>query len=113
MIFKSLVNSGHHGNSRDLERHEEPEKRVSDLSLRRPEEVVDDLNPTEDGEASEKAHCASYQAQLGFHCHLQIIPKISILMCNCLKPSHPSQSHHKLLCQSGHTLPPVVHAPAR
>ena len=25
-----------------------------------PEKVVDDLNPTEDGEASEQAHCASY-----------------------------------------------------
>ena len=25
-----------------------------------PEEVVDDLDPAEDGEASEKAHCASY-----------------------------------------------------
>ena len=37
-----------------------------------PEQVVDDLNPTEDGEASEKTHCASYQAQLGLHCHLWI-----------------------------------------
>ena len=27
-----------------------------------PEKVVDDLNPTEDGEASEEAHCASNQA---------------------------------------------------
>ena len=25
-----------------------------------PEKVVDDLNPAEDGEASEKTHCASY-----------------------------------------------------
>ena len=38
----------------------------------RPEKVVDDLNPTEDGEASQKAHGASNQTQLGFHCHLQI-----------------------------------------
>ena len=43
-----------------------------------PEKVVDDLNPTEDGEASEETHCASYQAQLGLHCHLAIITKISM-----------------------------------
>ena len=36
------------------------------------DEVVDDFDPTEDGEASEKTHCASYQAQLGLHCHLWI-----------------------------------------
>ena len=45
-----------------------------------PEEVVDYFNPTEDGEASEKTHCASYQAQLGLHCHLQFITKISIVI---------------------------------
>ena len=48
------------------------------LKRKIPEKVVDDFDPTEDGEASEKAHCASYKAQLGLHCHLQIIPKISI-----------------------------------
>ena len=36
-----------------------------------PEEVEDDLDPAEDGEASEKAHCASYQTQLGLHGHLE------------------------------------------
>ena len=36
----------------------------------RPEKVVDDLNPTKDGEASQKAHGASNQTQLGFHRHL-------------------------------------------
>ena len=42
-----------------------------------PDKVVDDFDPTEDGEASEKAHCASYQAQLGLHCNLRI--EISIV----------------------------------
>ena len=35
-----------------------------------PEEVVDDLDPTEDGEASEEAHCAPYQTQLSLSSHL-------------------------------------------
>ena len=34
---------------------------------KKPDEEVDDLDPTEDGEASEKAHCAS---KLGLHRHL-------------------------------------------
>ena len=38
-----------------------------------PDKVIDDLDPTEDGEASEKAHCASYKTQLCFHRHLQMI----------------------------------------
>ena len=37
-----------------------------------PEEVVDDLDPTEDGEASEEAHCAPYQTQLGLSCYLSM-----------------------------------------
>ena len=36
----------------------------------KPEDKVDYLDPTEDGEASEKTHSASYQTQLGFYCHL-------------------------------------------
>ena len=47
--------------------------KVQGIKKETPDEVVDYLDPTEYGEASEKAHCASYQAQLGFHCHLQII----------------------------------------
>ena len=39
---------------------------------RKPEQIVDDLNPAEDGEASEETHCAPHQTQLGFHCHLKI-----------------------------------------
>ena len=62
MIFKSLVDSRYYHSSWDLERHEEPKKHVSDLILqkKRPEKIVYDLDPTEDGETSKKAHCASY-----------------------------------------------------
>ena len=82
MVFKSLVGSRHYSSSRDLERHEEPEKLVGDICLKKktPEKVVDDFNPTKDGEASEKAHCASNKAQLGFHCHLQTITNIIIVI---------------------------------
>ena len=45
-----------------------------------PDGIVDDLDPTEDGEASEKAHCASYKAQLGLHCNLQMIINISFVI---------------------------------
>ena len=41
-------------------------------NLFKPQEVVDDLNPTEDGEASEEAHCAPYQTQLGLSCYLSM-----------------------------------------
>ena len=43
---------------------------VREGKSRKPEKKVQDLNTAEDGEASEKAHRASYQPQLGFHCHL-------------------------------------------
>ena len=74
-----------------------------------PEEVVDDFDATEDGESSEKAHCSSYQAQLGFHCHLWIITNMSN-HCHPMPPFHLSQSHHRLPCQSRCTLPPAAHA---
>ena len=35
-----------------------------------PGHIVDDLDPAEEGEASEEAHCASNEAQLGLGCHL-------------------------------------------
>ena len=75
MVFKSFVDSRHHHNSGDLERHEEPEEKGNYLKANKetPDEVEDDFNPTEDGEASEKAHCASYKTQLCFHRHLQMI----------------------------------------
>ena len=42
------------------------------ISKGEPEKIVDDLDPTEDGEASEEAHCASNEAQLGLGCHLHV-----------------------------------------
>ena len=36
----------------------------------KPQKVVDDLNPTENGEAGEETHRASDQAKLGLRCHL-------------------------------------------
>ena len=60
-VFKFLVYSRHYQTG-ELERREEPDKLRSNRSLKKqkPGEVVDDFDPTEDGEASEKAHCASY-----------------------------------------------------
>ena len=70
-VFKFLVDSRHYQTG-ELERRKEPEKSQSDRSLKRqkPDEVVKDLNPTEYGEASEKAHRAPYKPQLSLHCHL-------------------------------------------
>ena len=44
---------------------------IEQRNLERPDKVVDDLDSTEDREASEKAHGAPYQTQLGLHSHLQ------------------------------------------
>ena len=76
MVFKSLPDSRHHLCPGNLEGHEKPEegevlKEFIKESESEPEKVVDDLDSTKNGEASEKAHGASNQAQLGFHCHLQ------------------------------------------
>ena len=48
----------------DLEWHEKPAelKDVKESNLSKPEEKEDNLDATEDREASEKAHCASNQA---------------------------------------------------
>ena len=48
-------------------------ERIEQRNLERPDKVVDDLDSTEDREASEKAHGAPYQTQLGLHCDLQIL----------------------------------------
>ena len=57
---------------------------VIETNQRAPEEVVDYLNPAEDGEACEKAHRASYQTQLGLHGHLKIMIKSIInVMSQC------------------------------
>ena len=61
----------------NLDGREEPENRYyrdfSEKYKLKPEKVVDDLDPTEDGESCKKAHGASYKAQLCLHCHLWII----------------------------------------
>ena len=63
----------HGRNSANLERQEEPGKWEIVWEIqKKPEKEVDDLDPTEDGEAGEKTHGASNQTQLGFYCHLQI-----------------------------------------
>ena len=36
-------------------------------------DVVDDLDPAEDGEASEETHRPSYQTQLSLSCHLNMM----------------------------------------
>ena len=60
--------------SGDLECQEKPENSISSIRKpKKPEEIVDDFDPTQNGEACQKAHCASYKAQLGLHCHLEII----------------------------------------
>ena len=41
--------------------------------MKEPDEVVDDLNPTEDWKSGEETHCASNQTQLGFCRNLIII----------------------------------------
>ena len=46
-------------------------------------DVVNDLHPTEDGEAGEESHGAADQTQLGVDCHLHI-PLYFIKGC-CVK----------------------------
>ena len=72
MGFKSFGYSWHHLGFRDLEGHEKPETWKVVSKRKKPEKEVNNLDPTEDGEAGEKTHSASYQTQLGFYCHLQI-----------------------------------------
>ena len=42
------------------------------LKQLKPQQVVDNLDPTENGEAGEETHCASDQAKLGLRCHLEL-----------------------------------------
>ena len=83
MIFKSLFYGRDHIGSRSLQGHEKPERKnvsknrkiatnkIDQRNLERPDKVVDDLDSTEDREASEKAQGASNRTQLSFKCHLQ------------------------------------------
>ena len=52
---------------------------ISEKNSEKPDKIVDDLNSTEDREASEETHCASYQTQLGFHCDLSWLREYLIL----------------------------------
>ena len=59
----------------------------------KPEQEVDDLNPTEDGEASEEAHCAPNETQLGLHSYLEennIFSSWPMTYDNKSHPSHPN-----------------------
>ena len=61
MIVKSFSNSRHNSRVGNLEWKEEPGSVVCEMFLvkeKEPEDVVDDLDPTEDGEPSDRAHCA-------------------------------------------------------
>ena len=37
-----------------------------------PKQIVDNLNPAENGEAGEETHCASDQSKLSLRCHLGV-----------------------------------------
>ena len=74
-VFKHLIDSSHQGTG-DLERQEKPE--VYDRTFyqlaksKRPQKKVKDFNCAEDGESCEKTHRTTYQAKLGFQCHLSV-----------------------------------------
>ena len=58
---------------KSLKKSKNSHQRIEFRNLERPDKVVDDLDSTEDREASEKAHGAPYQTQLGLQSHLQIL----------------------------------------
>ena len=80
MILKSFVGIRDHFSIGDPKRHEKPEEEFDNKILikvfenhfvkHEPQKIVDDLDPTEDGEASEETHCASNKTKLGLSCHL-------------------------------------------
>ena len=133
--YESLLDNRQRISPWDLEWQEEPaewvhllhilirvqtEKSSWEETLKKPEKEVDDLNSAEDGEASEKTHCASNQTQLGFHGNLK---KYFFMIYEqkksykkqrffSISPFHPSQIRHRLPCQSIDTLPPALRAPA-
>ena len=81
MIMKSLLGSNRHLCPGDTKRQKEPEKMLTCQGYHQkiknkqntvlPDDIVDDLNPAEDGEASQKSHCAPNQTQLGLKGHLE------------------------------------------
>ena len=57
---------------------------MSDLSNhKKPEEVVDDFNPTDDGKPSEKSHGATNEAQLGLE--LDLLVPLDLVEGGCVK----------------------------
>ena len=66
VVLKLAPGSSHNTGPGNLEGQEEPDH------------VVDDLDPTEEGEASEETHRASNEAQLGLGGHLNA--------CFCMDP---------------------------
>ena len=66
MVLKLVLSSSHGIGPGNPEGQEEPDH------------VVDDLDPAEEGEASEEAHRASNEAQLGLGGHLNA--------CFCMDP---------------------------
>ena len=70
MILKSLVRGDYHLSPGDPERHKEPENMTSEFEIKLPDDIVDDLNSAEDGEASEESHCSSNETQLSLQSHL-------------------------------------------
>ena len=46
--------------------------RIENFKKLKPQEVIDDLDPTENGEAGEETHCASDQSKLSLRCHLGV-----------------------------------------
>ena len=66
MVLKLALSICHHSGPGNPEGQEEPDH------------VVDDLDPAEEGEASEEAHRASNEAQLGLSGHLHA--------CFCIDP---------------------------
>ena len=61
MILELFLGSSCHFSVPQSERSKEPDG------------IVDDLDPTEDGEASEEAHRSSYEAKLGLQSHLLVL----------------------------------------
>ena len=86
-------------------RHQSPGDPERDDQL---EEVVDDLDPAEDGEASEETHRPSYQTQLCLSCHLNISIKRGVETPKRSPPLRLVQSRHMSPCQRRYTQTPVV-----
>ena len=63
------------------------------LKAEEPQDIVDNLNPTENRETSEEAHGASNQAKLGLSCHLGE----KLVMGDAQEPAFFSESIEKYI----------------